>query len=107
MRFELEKLKGQRFTATAKFERFGIKSSWGCGHEKTLLLTNVVKDDTIITDHIWFTCGKTFENLDLVEGDVIQFDARVAPYGKGLRGERMTDYRLSHPSKVTKLSAFN
>jgi hypothetical protein len=107
MRFELKKLNGQRFTATARFERFGIKSSWGPGHEKTLLLTNVTKDDSVITDHIWFTCGKTFEKLDLVEGDVIQFDARVAPYGKGLRDERMTDYKLSNPSRVTKLRIIN
>ena len=103
MRNKLKKLEGNRFTVTATFERFGTKSSWGAGHLKTILLKDVTKDESIITDHIWFTCGKTFENLDLTEGDIIQFDARVKTYNKGLRDERTIDYKLSNPTKAIKL----
>jgi hypothetical protein len=50
-------------------------------------------------------CGKTFENLDLTEGDIIQFDARVTTYNKGLRGKRTIDYKLSNPTKAIKMTS--
>ena len=74
-----------------------------------MLLKDVrlVSDDTLVTDHVWFTCGRWSE--DISEGDVVEFDARVMSYKKGYRGYRedmwdapppSIDYRLERPTKV-------
>jgi hypothetical protein len=53
---------------------------------------------------------KGFRSLgELIEGDVVEFDARVTPYKKGYRGRNYLhmvskpptiDYRLSRPTRV-------
>lgn len=102
----------ERHTFTGEFIRFGTKNGW-VGEVKTLLLGDVKMGDDIVTDHLWFDCGKSFERLDLKEGDIVQFDARVAKYEKGYRGWRddvfdkppCTDWKLSRPTKVRKISS--
>lgn len=107
MRKQLKKLNGQRFRVTATFNRFGTKDGFR-GPEKTVLLTDIKKDGALITDHLWFACGKTFESLELTAGDIIAFDARVTAYEKGYRGRRAeawteVDYRLERPTKARKI----
>mgnify|MGYP001435658383 CR=1 FL=1 len=99
-----------RLSFTATFSRFGTKTGWR-RPEKTLLLQNVRFADGggLACDHIWFTCGKTWEMLNLEEGDHVRFDARVKRYEKGYFGSRTdvykpatTDYKLSHPTRISK-----
>ncbi len=110
MRRELKKHAGQRFTVTATFERFGIKSGYMGRQLRTVLLRDVRRGDEVLTDHLWFTCGKTFDRLMLREGDCISFDARVSRYTKGYQGWREDvpqwtayDYRLERPTKAFKI----
>lgn len=82
----------------------------------TILLKDIVDvvSQKLVTDHIWFVLGKRFEKLDLKEGDIIRFDARVTDYIKGYRGHRYEedydckpverDFRLSFPTKFVKVS---
>jgi hypothetical protein len=49
------------------FERFGTKSNWVARQLKTILLKDVTKDESIITDHIWSTCGI----IDWIGGEFI------------------------------------
>ena len=71
-------------------------------------------NNDIITDHLWFSLGKQFQKLNLKEGDIISFDARVAKYVKGYKGDERyffeetgrlpppisTDYKLERPTKM-------
>jgi hypothetical protein len=109
MRFKLAQYKGKRRRFEGTFERFGIKAGYK-GPERTLVLLNVIdvysRDE--VTDHLWFTVGKQLDNLDLKEGDVIRFDARVTRYLKGYvhrdEDNREVDYRLSFPTKFLKIT---
>ncbi|MBU2634768.1 MAG: hypothetical protein KJ674_06030 [Nanoarchaeota archaeon] len=77
-------------------------------------VTDVLTNE-VLTDHLWFTCGKRFDCLDLLEGELVQFDARVTEYLKGYQGGdegsyedvygQELDYRLSFPTKVKKVNA--
>lgn len=96
--------------------RFGTKN----GYEGRVLPTVMLRDvrlaedgltGEILTDHLWFTKGKQFEDLNVREGDLISFDARVAGYWKGYMGYRDDvwdkpveyDYKLERPTKFAKL----
>lgn len=109
-RKELGKYEGQRIRIRATFERFGTKSGFK-GPEKTILLKDIQKidEDVLLADHLWFTCGKTFDRLNLHTGDTITFNARVSKYEKGYQGRRAEetgevwwdwDYRLERPTKA-------
>ena len=114
MRKGLAKMEGVRSSFEGVFVRFGSKTSYKGYPQSTLLLRDVreLGSDENIADHIWFTVGKRLASLILVEGDRVQFDARVTPYEKGYKGYRDDvydspiefDYRLSFPTKVTKFS---
>lgn len=105
----------QRYRYTATFVRFGEKNGY-LDSEKTILLKNIklLDTDEIITDHLWFTCGKLFEMLNLNSGDIIEFNARVGKYTKGWMSKRnwyergcppvQTDYKLEYPSKIKVVS---
>lgn len=115
MREKLGNYLGKRRTFQGIFKRFGSKSGYK-GPVKTVLVVNLIDFVTkeVLTDHLWFTCGKQFDSLDLQEGELVQFDARVTEYLKGYQGGgdegsyedvygRQLDYRLSFPTKVYKL----
>lgn len=114
MRAELAKLYGKRRRFHGIFVRFGKKAAYKGRPLTTILLKDItdVASKEIVTGHLWFTVGKRFDALDLEEGDVVRFDARVTSYEKGYMGHREfddivvpeTDYRLSFPSKVEKCS---
>lgn len=111
MREELAKLRNMRKSFKGTFVRFGLKSGYK-GPLKTVLLKDIidVNSDKIVTDHLWFNLTKGLERLQLQEGDIVGFDARVTTYLKGYRGRREdelhpveVDYRLSFPTKVEKV----
>jgi hypothetical protein len=112
MRFKLAQYKGQRRRFEGTFERFGIKSGYK-GPLRTLVLLKVVDVLTReeVCDHLWFTVGKQLDRLDLKEGDIIRFDARVTRYLKGYvhrdEDNREVDYRLSFPNKFVKMNQVN
>ena len=82
--------------------RCGIKYNGFKGWpERTLLVNGVIDDCTgeIITDHIWFTVGKTLAELDLKAGDEITFNARVGTYRKGKHFNKK-DYKLNRLTQI-------
>jgi hypothetical protein len=114
MRKELSKIEGVRGRFEGIFVRFGTKRGWKGYPETTVLLKDIrlLTEGKYITDHIWFSCGKRLEALNLKENDVVRFDARVTSYEKGYKGYREdvfdapieTDYRLSFPTNVVKIN---
>lgn len=76
-----------RHVFTATFIRFGFRDGYK-GPVKTILLQDVLLDDKIVTDHLWFDLTKGFESADLLPGDVVEFCARVSIYEKGYKGYR-------------------
>ena len=114
MREQLAKLHGARRRFQGIFVRFGTKSGYK-GPLTTILLKDVVDvaSSKLVSDHLWFTMGKQFEGLDLKEGDVVRFNARVTEYEKGYKGRQdedaynykpiQRDYRLSFPTQFIKM----
>ena len=107
MRKKLKKLKEQRLSFEATFERYGSKQGYKGGPIRTLLFREIKNGEHIVTDHLWFTTNKQFELHELKEGQVILFEARVKGYQKGYKGRREDvyrpsewDYKLSHPTKI-------
>lgn len=114
MRKKLKQIgKEERHTFTGTFVKFGFKNGY-MGPVETLLLVDV-KDNkgNIVTDHLWFNKTKGFAKLELEEGDIVKFDARVSEYEKGYKGynymQRILnpvskDYRLTYPTKIELVS---
>ncbi|HEY9044992.1 MAG TPA: hypothetical protein VIN08_03820, partial [Ohtaekwangia sp.] len=108
MRKELAKEEGQRKRFRAVFSRFGKKTNYNGYSEETVLFRHVVDLETnkVVTDHLWFSLTKGFEQLKLSEGMQVEFDARVKLYTKGYVNTRYKidkskeDYKLSHPTKI-------
>lgn len=109
MRKELAKTEGQRKKFRAVFVKVGKKTNYKGYPEETILLKNIVDEETnkIVTDHLWFSFTKGFENIVLTEGVTIAFEARVKAYRKGYVNSKYqinkstTDFKLSHPTKIT------
>lgn len=110
MREELKKIKGQRIKFSAIISKYGFKRAYRGPDLKTVLLIDVkdVVNNITVADHLWFTCGKSWEPF--CEGDVIEFEARVGIYQKGYKGRREDvfnpvsyDYRLERPTKMKKV----
>ena len=108
MRKSLENKVGQRKKFRAVFTRFGKKVNYKGYTDETLLLTQVtdIETNTIVTDHHWFAYTKGFEKIQLKEGAMIEFEARVKTYKKGYVNhklsinKRKSDYKLSHPTNI-------
>ena len=111
IREKLKRLNGERLSFTAKISKFGVKSSFKGMPIKTILLVDVKIKGTneILTDHVWFTAGKSWDDINV--GDQIEFDARITKYEKGYKGHRsdiydrpvQIDYRLERPTKILKM----
>jgi hypothetical protein len=108
MRRELAKKEDIRDVFSGTFVRFGTKNGYK-GPEPTVLLKEIHDiSGKVVTSHLWFNLTKGFANLGpLVEGDVIEFRARVTQYIKGYQGRRddvyvpiEADYKLSRPTKL-------
>ena len=118
MRNQLKQLQEQRMKFVGTFKRYGNKSNWHGFPETTILLVDI-KDcnGKIVTDHIWFKQTKGFVAINpLVEGDLIEFEARVKDYVKGYHGRKAEeygeenyelDYKLNFPTKIRKLQNEN
>jgi hypothetical protein len=99
---------GLRKRFRAEVDRFGKKINYKGYSEKTILLKKIadVESNEIVADHLWFTFSLTFEKANLVEGSVIEFDARVKDYKKGYVNrkigvnQRKKDFKLSNPTKI-------
>lgn len=109
MRERLKSEDGERKKFQGVFSRIGKKVNYKGYTEPTVLLLDVIDQETkvIVTDHIWFTLSKGFERLKLEPGDVVSFEARIKSYKKGYVNTRYKinrselDYKLSHPTKMT------
>jgi hypothetical protein len=108
MRTTLSKNEGERKTFRATFVRLGKKKSFKGYSEDTILFQNIIDivDNQRVTDHVWFTYTKTFEDAAIRDGDIITFDARIKRYTKGYINKALnlkkqtTDFKLSHPTNV-------
>ncbi|HEY0652129.1 MAG TPA: hypothetical protein VGD65_03335 [Chryseosolibacter sp.] len=100
----------KRFSATV--ERFGKKINFKGYSEETILLKNIkdVETNTIAADHLWFSFSLAFQKAKIVEGCIIEFDARVKDYTKGYVNRkiginnRKNDFKLSNPTKIVVMS---
>lgn len=112
MREGLKEFEGQRKTFYGVFLRMGSQPGFKPDDPdiKLILIINIVVDidcDTIC-DHFWFTYNKGFKKLELVPGDVIQFNARVDSdkyFGEmfGKRELLEKDYKLMNPNNISKV----
>lgn len=108
MRTELKKLENQRLRFTAKIDRFGERNNFKGVIVPTILLKDIslVGEDKVLSDHIWFTKGKSWDGFCV--GSRIEFDARISEYKKGYKGHRVdvldspvtTDYKLTRPTNI-------
>ena len=113
MRSELGKEEGQRKKFIATFSHTGKKINYKGHSEKTILLKNVIDSETktVVTDHVWFSFTKGFQNAALEEGVRIEFEARIKKYSKGYVNHRYKintkkiDYKLSNPTKIKKINS--
>ncbi len=111
MRKKLARDEGERKRFRATFERVGKKVNYKGYSEDTILLKNIIDIVTNqqVADHLWFSYTKGFEGVDLKEGAVLEFEARVKEYTKGYVNkslkinDRKQDYKLSHPTKIKKV----
>jgi len=111
MRTKLRDAQGERFTFNATFVRIGKKTNYMGLSEETVLLKNILKAETqeFVCDHVWLNFTRAFEKLNLREGDMISFDARIKQYTKGYVNRKIKinlqkrDYRLSHPTQIKRL----
>ena len=108
MRKELAKNDGQRKKFLATFSHLGKKINYNGHSEETILLKNIIDAETnlLLTDHVWFSFTKGFQEAGIRQGELIQFEARVKKYSKGYANrslrinQKTVDYKLSHPTKI-------
>lgn len=105
MRQELKKIDKTRMSFTATVSRYGTKKNYHGFLDPTICLSNVTDiNGNILTNHIWFSVGKTIEKLKLIENEVIKFDARVSGYVKGYyKDGYSSDYKLNNISKIERI----
>lgn len=111
MRKDLKSIDGQRIRFRGIVERFGTKKNYHGYPEPTILFKDVhrVDNEMLVTDHVWFSAGKTILALNLSAGDVVEFDARVGDYVKGYVNhregidDRTLDYKLNRPTRFSKI----
>lgn len=107
MRETLASVEGVRTEWTGTFRRYGTKPAYKGPPLKTVLLVDL-KDAAAnpVCDHLWFNFTKEFERLDLKEGERVKFCARVTGYWKGYGGrdEQSHDFKLSHPTKIARIT---
>lgn len=112
MRKKLALEEGKRKKFRAIFVRVGKKINYNGYSEDTILVSNIIdlELNREVADHVWFSYTKGFEKITLAEGTVLEFEARVKEYTKGYVrkdlkiNNRTTDYKLSHPTKIKKVS---
>ena len=109
MRKVLRESLGVRKKFSGLFVRLGKKKNYRGHTEETVLIKTIIdlEDGNVVADHLWFAYTKGFQQVSLEAGVRIEFDARVKKYAKGYRNtqykidNRTTDYKLSHPTKIS------
>jgi hypothetical protein len=109
MRTLLKDNLGDRKKFRGIFVRLGKKTNYLGYSEETILLKDVLDMETgkQVADHLWFAYTKSFQQLSLLPGVQIEFEARIKKYAKGYRNSqykidnRTTDYKLSNPTKIS------
>jgi hypothetical protein len=96
---------GERIRVRARIEEYGTN-----GQESVYLLIDVrdAASCELLTDHLWMPIGTWARGMR--QGDIIEFDATVAPYVKGYFGQRQdvlrarrlpsVDYHLEDPTNA-------
>lgn len=108
MREKLANVEGVRTEWSGTFKRFGTKPAYKGNPLPTVLLVEIKDGAGVdVCDHLWFNLTKEFEALNLQPGDRVKFCARVRGYWKGYGGEenQTRDLKLSHPTKITRITA--
>lgn len=108
MRKKLAEDVGTRKKFRGVFARYGKKVNYKGYSEETVLVEQIVDAETnqVMCDHLWFSLTKGFEKLNLISGDVLQFDARIKEYTKGYKNitykisNTSKDFKLSHPTNI-------
>ena len=113
-RSRLAAREGQRLRFRARVARFGIRRARKGRVDKTILMVDVSFADSgaFATEHMWFDAGAWSKNMS--EGDVLEFDGRIAKYQKGYwGGERINglidrepkiDWRIGSPGGFVNLT---
>ena len=109
MRRILKENVGDRKKFSGTFVRLGKKTNYLGHSEETVLLKDISDLETgkHVADHLWFAYTKGFQQLSLLPGAEIEFEARIKKYAKGYRNaqykidNRTTDYKLSNPTKIS------
>ena len=111
MRQALGKLPDGRHVFTATVERYGSKPGYkGRPDIRTILLKNITIGGRVVADHLWFTAGKSWDNMAPLV--TVRFAGRVTGYAKGYRGSLAAalgeekeeyDYKISNPTSIVKL----
>lgn len=111
MRKELLKYKDKRFRFIATVEKFSSEANFPGLTKKTIFLKDIKfqKTGESVVDQISYNVKKTIEKLNLSVGDIIQFDASVKTYVKGLVGPHEVidvsrlDIKLTNTTKFLKI----
>jgi len=90
------------------FVRTGRKAGFNGHSQETLLFKKIIdlETETMVADHVWFNFTKGFEGVEINEGIIIEFEARIKEYKKGYVNNKLKinqqkiDYKLSHPTKI-------
>jgi hypothetical protein len=108
MRTKLAAEAGNRKKFQGTFSRLGKKVNYNGYSEDTILLVQITDMATgqVVSDHVWFSYTKGFEQVRLSEGVRVEFEARVKEYKKGYvnpalgRKRKTSDFKLSHPTRI-------
>jgi len=111
MRKALKKIEEQRDLFRGVFSKYGSKTNYRGPSTETVLLVEIRDGkNVLVCDHLWFNLTRGFEKLGTLRpGNLLQFEARVKKYKKGYVNRRAgidesnVDYKLSHPTKITKM----
>lgn len=96
---EIAKLHEQRLRFRAKVQEI----EYGGSHIRISNIT-VVETGLEVCEYMRLRYGKHFQRLELNEGDVVEFDARVVMrmyYGRPMKNIR---YKLDKPTKCVKVA---
>lgn len=116
MRDELKKHLNQDISFYAKFRYYGIRNIPMNTKKRKLKVTKVERvllhdlydiEGNFMCDHIWLSNSSLFKNLNVKDGDMVQFKAIVDSYVKGYFGKNDNkdtvinlEYGLSHVRDV-------
>ena len=113
MRKQLRASYGRRGRFWATFKRYGWQVRGDFPPARTALFVDVHDErGEVVAGHLWFKVGEQLGRLTLHPGDEIFFVARITKYRKRNPDavdeddpRYVEDYRLSNPSKLSKLGA--